>query len=771
MIFGLTAKEQQILGLQEYTKPAGAICDWRAPGKSSGNDMRSLVSTGRPLPGFDRILSRGNQRPPLRHASSLPLLHGSYFEELKRGVLEGQLGTTECYAWHSDNTTNEFDSMQPTRDLTRPFLGSTISWNKHRGGKKIDVERPSTVPAAANNIFSVDPMHTHIQRPATVPSDQGSSKRVQTEERLFQSWGSSTSPSNLTGASNKHNVSRSKAAVHSTGSHMKRNRGARNLRAKRNQPNGQPSIWDDLVHAGSVLLWIGKEAANVVSLGRGWCRRHVGLSSTGELYDLSEGARCLGERVIDLRQLFFPDQTTQQFTIEVLPERGPTVVFACDSQDYLNDWQNALRAKQSENMEAQEKDRKVHRLQQSGPGVSFNPRTMYRRRPVSQRSIEEFAREDLLENDRRRTLANWSATNDVFQHEEPQDADQDGPDNIPQISVNFATVAQGGQATTVLSQSQSAEAGANHLPTSSMMGRRKKWVEPKKFEATESMQQKKIKALETKTETGIMEMHRVARVHAMNPHELEAAWSEFQFLTQGENEIPREKFGERLAESLGVPQTKLPAQFRRQHSQHSGNTPQKPILFEEFMVWYKAHEFDPLLAGMVDTEDEKVANLCEQYDMAMTDFENLQKTFNRYEEDGQIGREAFNAMVVELLHCNEGDLPAGRLQHFFQEATCQSKTGKTDTIGFHEFVEWYQASLYSKDHKEKAAGGSTQLYASLGTLRFKPLPERHDMPSESISLSARKFEVSNPEDGPASPKSKAPFKPPKGATTLKPPGS
>merc|ERR1711904_732727 len=185
-------------------------------------------------------------------------------------------------------------------------------------------------------------------------------------------------------------------------------------------------------------------------------------------------------------------------------------------------------------------------------------------------------------------------------------------------------------------------------------------VEPKHFEATESSIPNKSL---THATTGTMELHRVARVHGVNPKELEVAWMEFERLSQNTYEIPRDQFGVRLAESLGLPLSALPAHFR---SHGHTTTPQKPILFEEFMVWHKAHEFDPLLVE--DPQKRLLTALSQQHDIEVKHVEDFHKIFCRFAgDDLEIGYEAFAIMMPDVMHCSAEDLSHQKLEHFFKE--------------------------------------------------------------------------------------------------------
>lgn len=137
------------------------------------------------------------------------------------------------------------------------------------------------------------------------------------------------------------------------------------------------------------------------------------------------------------------------------------------------------------------------------------------------------------------------------------------------------------------------------------------------------------------------------------------------------------------------------------------------------MLWYQAHEFIEDLCVMSPRAKE-LREIAREYDMPIPDVEDIQKHFDRFDEDrsGHIDREEFTQLLCTLLRVKDpSDLPPDRIHRYWM----QIDLDHSGEVSFREFVPWYATYFYvpKGTAADEAVSPMTAYYASFGTGRFK----------------------------------------------------
>jgi hypothetical protein len=114
-------------------------------------------------------------------------------------------------------------------------------------------------------------------------------------------------------------------------------------------------------------------------------------------------------------------------------------------------------------------------------------------------------------------------------------------------------------------------------------------------------------------------------------------------------------------------------------------------------------------------KEKRMRELATQMDLNICDVEDIEREFNRYDEDGsgEIEYPEFRSLLCELLKAKPEDIPERRMTQLWTEIDAD----KSGCVDFEEFLEWY--TKYFFDGGANIGGNPMeQFYAGFGQNRM-----------------------------------------------------
>lgn len=213
--------------------------------------------------------------------------------------------------------------------------------------------------------------------------------------------------------------------------------------------------------------------------------------------------------------------------------------------------------------------------------------------------------------------------------------------------------------------------------------------------------------------SNVSELPRISKVHNIPMKDLQHIYKEFLAFTQDAHEFRGWQFPELLAKYLKVDVENLPKHLL-------ADVPNANIIsFEQWMLWYKAHEWDPFFIS--DEAGRHLQVLSNLHWIPLPDVEDILRVFKKFDADGsgQIDYREFVLLLGHLLGVKDpGDLPDGRAHRYW----VQLATGNKETCGFDDFLPWYARHFHcGKGMAREGVTPMSHFYASFGVNRFRPM--------------------------------------------------
>eukprot|EP00746_Dinoflagellata_sp_MGD_P162420 gnl/MRDRNA2_/MRDRNA2_89965_c0_seq1.p1 gnl/MRDRNA2_/MRDRNA2_89965_c0~~gnl/MRDRNA2_/MRDRNA2_89965_c0_seq1.p1 ORF type:complete len:720 (+),score=126.58 gnl/MRDRNA2_/MRDRNA2_89965_c0_seq1:232-2391(+) len=481
-----------------------------------------------------------------------------------------------------------------------------------------------------------------------------------------------------------------------------------------------PDVWDDLVYLGMVQRLPPRKDPKSWPTHL-WPKMHLGLSKHALLYQIDAGreAKRLCELITgrepgQVRRLTFPAESIQRFAMEIQPVEGETFVIACDEKGFLDDWLreiNLLLAPYREPL-----------------GMSGSPE-IAENAPKSEFLIpaQLEAQSAALENQ----VAETESVKDATLPESRIGTAANEHRLVPPSTVGPSKASSKESSTSQLPNMEKKHQGG---PEGKGLGAGKDNLSTKANQVlkaitvvrnVQNMRRLQVQRVSVKSTVSdednekdtvkMNELPRIAQTHGIPLKDLQETWKEFQVFSQGRNEIPRANFGAYLSVYLKVPEKQIPYHLMLhgvpRHRQSVLNKLGETFSFEEFVLWHKAHEFDPFVCQ--NQEARLLQALANENNLLLPDVEVIKKQYDYFDTDGsgRIEYSEFVSVICALLEVKDkDDLPPDRVVRYWGQLA-----GNGSSVGFQEFLPWYAQNFYT----QKGGCAISQFYSSFGVNRFK----------------------------------------------------
>jgi len=438
----------------------------------------------------------------------------------------------------------------------------------------------------------------------------------------------------------------------------------------------------------------------------------------------------------NVKRLPFPNASNQQFTLEIQPTEDETFIFACDAQEFVEDWEREIRFLLDPYRERASKpgclDRPHGVVQFENPTMSPSPGEISAMSPTpGVNAARQVQVPDITIVKARATVDPGDMALSLMPERQ---SSKKGAACMP-LQLSFKDNSKASDSSTALSKSQlpvpdNAAAGARQGKGGSDKEGSGKSVNLKKsvlrtmtvLRDIKFMNQFKARKASTNSDDEgdayqgieVSEFPRIAQAHGIPLKDLDDKWKEWLVFTQGAKEIPRSRFTPFLSKYLKVPAADIPQHLllKNLKSRRLSIVPGDTVGFEEFVLWHKTHEFDPFVAQ--DEEGRTLMLLAREHGLPLPDVETVKKQYDIFDTDksGRIEFDEFVSILCALLHVKStDDIPPERIQRYW------GQLAKNDaSIGFREFLPWYIQNYYGAD-----VGGCaiTQFYSSFGVNRLR----------------------------------------------------
>jgi hypothetical protein len=481
-----------------------------------------------------------------------------------------------------------------------------------------------------------------------------------------------------------------------------------------------PDVWDDLVYLGMVhRLPPRKEPKSWPT--HLWPKIHLGLSKHAILYQIDAGRET--KRVCELvtglepgqvRRLSFPSESSQRFSLEIQPVEGEAFVIACDEKGFVDDWLREIslllapyreRPQNVGTSETLDKVQKIEAVSSSAQTRAQSPVVTEAEAPKVTTPIAEVLNASTAQENHSMPASNV-APGKVSSKEKSQSKDSSAPS---QLAIKDKR-----------GSSKDAPEGPSFGKGKDAMLKAITVVRNiqnmRRLQVNRTSVKSTVSDDDNEKDTVKMnELPRIAQTHGIPLKDLQETWKEFEVFAKGRQDIPRTSFGAYLSAYLKVPEERIPRHLllhgvprHRQSVLHKlGDT----FGFEEFVLWHKAHEFDPFVSQ--DAEARLLQALANDCNLLLPDVEAIKKQYDSFDTDGsgRIEYAEFVSVICALLEVKDkDDLPPDRVHRYWSHLA-----GNGTSVGFQEFLPWYAQNFFSR------AGGCaiSQFYSSFGVNRLK----------------------------------------------------